>query len=164
MRVECATIDDIPGWLSLAAEVESLFGPMVGDLDFHDFLQRNIGRGTALCVRELDRPPGGALMGGLAFSARRPLYRIGWLSVAARWRRAGVGRMLVESMLEQIQPPAEVLVTTFGEDIEAGRPARALYESLGFHAAEPAPIGPEGGSRQIFRRVFGSPDVKIGGV
>ena len=154
MRVECATIDDIPGWLRLATEVEFLFGPMIGDLGFHDFLQRSVCRGTALCIRERDGPPGAALMGGMAFSARPPLYRINWLSVAARWRRAGVGRGLVGWLFDQVQSPAEVVVTTFGEDIEAGWPARIFYESLGFHAAEPAPIGPEGGSRQIFRRVF----------
>jgi GNAT superfamily N-acetyltransferase len=154
MRVECATIDDIPGWLSLAAEVEFLFGPMLGDPGFHDFLERNIGRGTALCVREHDGPPGSVLMGGLAFSAKPPLYRIGWLSVATPWRRAGVGRVLVEHTLDRVQVPAEVVVTTFGDDIKAGWPARAFYTSLGFHAAELAPIGPEGGSRQIFRRVF----------
>ena len=153
MRVECATIDDIPGWLTLAAEVEFLFGPMIGEPGFHDFLVRNISRGTALCIREHNRP-GSALIGGLAFSAKPPLYRIGWLSVAARWRRAGVGRALVTHVLEQVQPPAEVVVTTFGDDVEAGRPARSLYASLGFHAAESAPIGPEGGSRQIFRRIF----------
>src|SRR5207247_732887 len=138
----------------LAAEVEFLFGPMVGDPGFHDFLDRNIGRGTALCVREHDGPPGSALMGGLAFSARPPLYRISWLSVAAQWRRAGVGRALVGHIFDRVQLPSEVVVTTFGDDIEAGRPARTFYESLGFHAAEPAPDGPEGGSRQIFRHVF----------
>ena len=154
MRVECATIDDIPGWLRLAAEVEVLFGPMIGDLGFHDFLERSISRRTALCVREHDGPPGSALMGGLAFSVRPPVYRIGWLSVAARWRRAGVGRVLVAHVLECVRPPAEVVVTTFGYDVEAGRPAREFYAALGFQPAEPAPSGPEGGSRQIFRRVF----------
>jgi GNAT superfamily N-acetyltransferase len=127
---------------------------MIGELGFHDFLDRNIRRGTALCIREHDRPPGSALMGGLAFSAKPPLYRISWLSVAARWRRAGVGRVLVGHMLEQVQSPAEVVVTTFGEDVAAGSPARKFYAALGFLAAEPAPTGPEGGSRQIFRRVF----------
>jgi GNAT superfamily N-acetyltransferase len=155
MRLECATIDDIPGWLSLAAEVEFLFGPMIGEPSFYEFLERNISRGTALCIREHDRLPGSALMGALAYSAKPPMYRISWLSVAARWRHAGVGRVLVERVLEQVRPPAEVVVTTFGDDIEAGRPARRFYEALGFQAAESAPIGPEGGSRQIFRRVFG---------
>lgn len=40
------------------------------------------------------------------------------------------------------------------EDIAAGQPAWRFYEQLGFSAADPAPNGPDGGSRQVFRRVF----------
>jgi hypothetical protein len=43
------------------------------------------------------------------------------------------------------------MVTTFGSDDPAGEPARRFYERLGFQAAEEAPNGPDGGSRQIFR-------------
>jgi hypothetical protein len=45
-------------------------------------------------------------------------------------------------------------VTTFGGDDPAGEPARRFYEQMGFHAAEPAPNGPEGSSRQVFRRAI----------
>ena len=45
-------------------------------------------------------------------------------------------------------------VETFGADhlgaVTSG--ARVVYERLGFSPAEPAPAGPEGGSRQICRR------------
>jgi hypothetical protein len=43
------------------------------------------------------------------------------------------------------------MVDTFGEDNEEGRPARRLYESFGFVAAEELERGPEGGTRQRFR-------------
>jgi GNAT superfamily N-acetyltransferase len=94
-------------------------------------------------------------MGGLLFSATHaPHYTIGWLAVAQRWRRQGVAQVLVEYCFQRIQPPADLSVITFGADSLAGRPARHFYERMGFQTSEAAPNGPEGGTRQIFRRVF----------
>jgi hypothetical protein len=105
---------DIPDWLGLAAEVEYLFGPMVGEPGFHQALERNIERGTALCIRESNGPAGSPLLAGLLFSATHaPRYRIGWLAVAARQRRYGLGQALVGHMLAAITPPAELEVVTF---------------------------------------------------
>jgi hypothetical protein len=59
---------------------------------------------------------------------------------------------LVEYVFVLVTPPAEIVVTTFGADHPGGELARRFYQRLGFSAAEPAPDGPEGGSRQIFRR------------
>jgi hypothetical protein len=86
MRVQIAHPDDIPPWLTLAAEVEPLFGPMVGDPAFHAALRKNIDRGTAFCVRVEDGPPGASLMGGMLFSPYPPQYEIGWL-----WPTSGGG-------------------------------------------------------------------------
>ena len=155
MHVALAQPADLPAWLDLAAEVEFLFGPMVADPGFHAALERNIARQTAFCIREQDATPGTPLMGGLLFSATHaPHYTIGWLAVAQRWRRQGVAQMLVEHCFQSIQPPAELSVVTFGEDNLAGRPARRFYERMGFQAAEVAPNGPEGGTRQVYRRQF----------
>jgi len=155
MHVALAQPADIPAWLELAAEVEPLFGPMVAEPGFHAALERNIARQTAFVIREQDGTPGTALMGGLLFSATHaPHYEIGWLAVAERWRRQGVAQALVEHCFSLIQPPAELSVITFGEDNVAGRPARQFYERMGFQAAEAAPNGPEGGTRQVFRRQF----------
>lgn len=151
-RVVSAEEADIPAWLALAAEVEPLFGPLVDEPAFLGALRRNIARGTAFCVREGDGPAGAALLGGLLWSPHPPLYRIGWLAVSARARRQGIGRRLVEHALRLVTPPAEIVVTTFGEECVEGQPARRFYEALGFRAAELAPDGPEGGSRQVFRR------------
>jgi ribosomal protein S18 acetylase RimI-like enzyme len=155
MQVVLAQHADVPAWLNLAAEVEPLFGPMVADLEFHAALERNIVRQTAFCIREQNGAPGTPLMGALLFSASHaPHYKIGWLAIAQRWRRQGAAQMLVEHCFRLIQPPAELSVITFGEDNVAGRPARRLYERMGFQAAEAAPNGPEGGTRQVFRRQF----------
>jgi ribosomal protein S18 acetylase RimI-like enzyme len=152
MHVVLAQPGDIPAWLDLAAEVEPLFGPMVADPGFHAALERNIQRQTALCMREQPDLPGTPLMGALLFSATRaPHYNIGWLAVAGRWRRQGIAQALVEHCFRLMQPPAELSVVTFGADNLAGRPARRFYERMGFQAAELAPNGPEGGTRQVYR-------------
>jgi ribosomal protein S18 acetylase RimI-like enzyme len=101
--------------------------------------------------------PGAPLAGGLLFSPRPPRHTIGWLAVARRWRRQGVGRMLVGHACGLVQPPAELVVITFGEDNAAGQPARRFYRRLGFQPAEQAPAGPEGGSRQVFRLLLPRP-------
>src|SRR5258708_9400301 len=106
MQVEVAELRDIRSWLDLAAEVEALFGDMLDNHRFYDALLRNIDRRSAYCVRERDGPPGAPLMGGMLFSPcrpNRPKYRIGWLALADRWRRRGVGRRLVEHAFRQLE-------------------------------------------------------------
>ena len=94
-------------------------------------------------------------MGALLFSTTQaPHYKIGWLAVAQRWRQQGVAQALVEHCFRMVQSPAEISVITFGADTVAGRPARRFYERMGFEAAEMAPNGPEGGTRQVYRRQF----------
>jgi GNAT superfamily N-acetyltransferase len=156
--VVCAEQTDIPAWLALAAEVEPLFGPMVEEPGFMRALRRNIARGTALCVRTAHGPPGGGaagtrLLGGLLYSPKPPVYTIGWLAVTSSHRRQGIGRALIERVFRLAQLPAEFVVTTFGADRDEGASARRFYLEMGFYPAEPAPDGPEGGSRQIFRRM-----------
>ena len=138
-----ATRDDVASWLEVVREVEPLFGPMP---TFKSVVLRGIDRGTALCVRDT----GGQVLGGLLLQAP-PATRITWLAVRASARGQGVGSALVAEALRRCPPPCEVLVDTFGPDNAEGRPARRLYESFGFVAAEHLPIGPEGGSRQRFR-------------
>lgn len=148
-RVCAATPEDVDAWRELAAEVEPLFGPLVGDPSFEGALVRCIARGDAFCVRE--GGAGSPLLGGLLLARKPPIYTLGWLAVAAHGRRCGVGRALVRHALALVQPPAEVVVTTFGPDRPEGEPARRFYETLGFAPAEMAPSGPDGSSRQIFR-------------
>jgi GNAT superfamily N-acetyltransferase len=154
-NVVVAQPEDVPAWLVLAKEVEPLFGPLVDGPSFRSALDRNVARGTAFCVREGDGPGGFPLTGGLLFSPKPPVYTIGWLAVAEQHRQQGIGRRLVQHIVGLVEAPSEIVVTTFGGDNPAGEPARRFYERMGFSAAEPAPNGPEGGSRQIFRRVIG---------
>jgi len=156
MRVDIATEADIPGWLDLAAEVEPLFGPLVHDPIFNRALLKNIRRGTAFCIRENEGPPGSPLMGGLLFSpTRKPVFEIGWFSVADKWRRHGVGLALVRRIFDLVTPPAELIVKTFMEGVEGGGPARVFYARFGFEPAELLPgQGPYGSTVQVFRQYF----------
>jgi GNAT superfamily N-acetyltransferase len=134
---------DIPSWLEIVREVEPLFGPMP---DFQATLERNIDRGSAICVRDDDgRVLGGALLGGAA-----PDRWIRWLAVRADARGRGVGAGLIDEALRRFAPPCTVSLDTFGEDNEAGLPARRLYLRYGFEPREMLPNGPEGGTRQLF--------------
>ncbi len=151
IKVVEAQPEDIPAWLNLAREVEPMFGPMVDDPGFHHALEKNIARLTAYCVREDGQPAGAPLKGGLLFSPKPPEYVIGWLAVAEKHRRSGIGRALVKYAFTQVELPAAIMLTTFGADNPKGEPARRFYEMLGFKPAEKAPNGPEGGSRQVFR-------------
>ena len=58
---------------------------------------------------------------------------------------------LLNHIQSLVQPPAEVSVITFGDDIPDGQAARRLYQKFGFIPSnELIPNGPEGGSRQQF--------------
>jgi GNAT superfamily N-acetyltransferase len=134
--VQIAQPEDYTPWLKLAGEVEDLFGPMVEVPEFQQTLMKNILRQTALCVREENGPPGSALLGGLFFSPKPPIYKISWLVVSQSCQRQGVGQRLVAAFLERVQPPAELMVTTFSQGVPGGEAARRFYVKLGFHPAE----------------------------
>ena len=152
MIVRFASEEDIPGFLELAGQVEQWFGPMVGEPRFRTSLAKNIRRRTAL-VAVTDDETG--LLGGLLFGAQPPAYRVHWLVVAEHARRKGVGRALMaDAMRLFVTDPGVVELVTFGADHPgaAASGARAFYERLGFTPAESAAPGPEGGSRQVYRK------------
>ncbi|MFY4719160.1 GNAT family N-acetyltransferase [Streptomyces sp. LaBMicrA B280] len=151
--VRLARHADLPGFLALAAEVEHWFGPMVDDPGFTGAVERSIGSGAALVA-----PAGsGDLLGALLFGGNPPVHKVHWLVVTERARGGGVGRALLADAIDRfVRPPATIEVVTFGPDHPGARSsgARAFYESLSFTPAEPADPGPEGGSRQVYRRLL----------
>jgi ribosomal protein S18 acetylase RimI-like enzyme len=157
MEVVNATMDDIAEWLKLAAEVENLFGPMVNEPKFLKGLEKTIGLNTAYCVRLNDGLLGSPLLGGLLWSSNPPTYKISWLAVSVKARKQRVATELLNHVFRLVEAPAEVLVTTFGEDVADGQPARMLYKRAGFVPLdEQIPNGPEGRSRQKFIKIFAS--------
>ncbi|WP_339320023.1 GNAT family N-acetyltransferase [Paenibacillus sp. FSL R10-2734] len=160
MNVVNATMEDIRGWLELAAEVESLFGPMVDDPNFTLALEKNIIRQSAFCIRENNGSAGSRLLGGVLFSSSNaPNYKIGWLSVSKQERNKGVATALLNHIIQSIETPSEILVTTFGEDHPEGQPARRFYQKFGFVPMQDGvPNGLEGGSRQNFKLTIAHKD------
>ncbi|WP_455355405.1 GNAT family N-acetyltransferase [Streptomyces sp. SYSU K217416] len=147
MQAVPAVRADLPAWLGLASEVEDLFGPMVDDPQFRAAVERNMERGTALCVRAAGDEPG-ELAGGLLMSVQPPRYEISWLAVGGAWRGRGIGELLVRTALRDLAvAPGTVEVTTFGPD-HPGHGARGFYEHLGF---APASHLSADGTRQTYR-------------
>jgi len=134
---------DIPSWLTLAREVEPLFGPM----PMFDVTLRNaIARGAAFCVRDKQ----GQVLGGVLLGGTAPENWIRWLAVRRPARGQGIGGALLGGVLRLWPPPCTVSLATFGADNPEGRAARRLYERHGFAPREMLPRGPEGGTRQLY--------------
>ncbi|KUF17969.1 GNAT family N-acetyltransferase [Streptomyces silvensis] len=157
MIVRTARKQDVPGLLGLAAEVEHWFGPMVDDPGFHRALDDHIRRELALVAVE-ERAGAAEVVGGLLFGARPPVHHVHWLVVSGQLRGKGVGRALMDEATRVfVRGPGSIEVITFGADhpgaVSSG--ARVFYENLGFSPAEAAEPGPEGGSRQVYRRSVG---------
>ncbi|MFF0739430.1 GNAT family N-acetyltransferase [Streptomyces sp. NPDC004111] len=157
MIVRLAQEQDFPGFLDLAAQVEHWFGAMVGEPGFHDAVREHI-RGSAALVAVPSDPSEPALLGGLLFGAEPPVHHVHWLVVSEKARGTGAGRALMaEAVSRFVQGPGTLEVVTFGADhpgaVESG--ARVFYERLGFAPAEATDPGPEGGSRQVYRRTVG---------
>ncbi|WP_098247620.1 GNAT family N-acetyltransferase [Streptomyces formicae] len=152
MIVRPAQERDFPSFLDLAAQVEHWFGPMVEEPGFHEAVEDHIRRSTALVA--VSAGPG--IVGGLLFGAKAPVFHVHWLVVSEEGRGGGVGRALMDEASRRfVRGPGTIEVVTFGADhpgaVSSG--ARVFYESLGFTPAEAAEPGPEGGSRQIYRRL-----------
>ncbi|MGV9936928.1 GNAT family N-acetyltransferase [Streptomyces olivaceoviridis] len=151
MIVRLAREQDFPGFLDLAAQVEHWFGPMVEDPGFHSAVDKHIRQFAALVALSSESN----LLGGLLFGAEPPVYHVHWLVVSEKARGKGVGAALMADATRRfVLGPGTIEVVTFGPDHPgaAASGARAFYEGLGFTPAEATDPGPEGGSRQIYRR------------
>ncbi|MFD9761936.1 GNAT family N-acetyltransferase [[Kitasatospora] papulosa] len=162
MMIRVAVEADFEGLLQLAGQVEKWFGPMVKEEGFHEALRTHLRRGTALVALTTEpdpftagRPENGPVLGGLLYDDRGPVHHVDWLVVSQEARVGGVGRALMTAATQRFaQEPVTVEVITFGADHPgaARSGARVFYECLGFTPAERTSPGPEGGSRQVYRR------------
>ncbi|MEV5545747.1 GNAT family N-acetyltransferase [Streptomyces sp. NPDC052309] len=158
MIVRIAQEHDFPGFLRLAGQVEHWFGPMVEEPGFHGAVKEHIRRSMALVAVS---PSSDRLLGGLLFGAEAPAYHVHWLVVSEEARGLGAGRALMADAVRRfVREPGVLEVVTFGPDhpgaVAGG--ARVFYERLGFSPAEATDPGPEGGSRQIYRRPVSGPE------
>jgi GNAT superfamily N-acetyltransferase len=155
--VRLASEAETPGFIELAGQVEQWFGPMVGEPGFRMVLARHIGRGTALVATTADETD---MLGGLLFTSKPPAYHVRWLVVSEQARGKGIGRALIaDAMRRFVTGHGIVEVVTFAADHPGASAsgARAFYERLGFTPAEAAGPGPDGGSRQVYRKIITVP-------
>ncbi|WP_106974120.1 GNAT family N-acetyltransferase [Kitasatospora phosalacinea] len=166
VRVRAGRPADAAGLVRLAGQVEHWFGPMVDDPGFHAAVEQQLADGSALVA--VDGEGGGegggedggvgggsAVLGGLLVGQEPPVCHLHWLVVDAAARGLGLGRALVAEALSRCPAGVRTVeVVTFGADhpgaVAGG--ARVFYERLGFTPAEATAPGPEGGSRQVYRR------------
>lgn len=129
---------DAPAWLSIAREVEHLFGPMADVPEFQNALFGAFDAQAALCLAGKS----GAIVGGVVISTQE--NSIEWLAVSRSARGAGLGRKLMRAALERLDPERPVRVQTFDASCPDGEAARRLYLACGFRDVEamaPTPAG-----------------------
>ena len=126
MKIDIVGKRDIVIWLDLAKEVEPLFGPMIGQDDFHTALKAIISSQHAYCARDESGKP-------LGIVAISPVEnQILWLAVFAASKGQGIGKKLLDYAISQLNESAPIRVQTFADSVPAGAPARKLYLTAGF--------------------------------
>lgn len=129
MYIGIATEDVIPEWLELAREVEPVFqGSMVENEEFHAFMRSKINKNEVIIARDSDHQD--ALMGLIVVSHKN--NKISWFAVLKKYRSMGIGSKLLEYAINELDSRNEIFVTTFREEYEEGKPARHVYQKLGF--------------------------------
>jgi len=141
INITDATIDDFPGWLELAGEVEHLFGPMAREKSFQDHLKESISNKCCFCVRP--KTAGNAMLRG-AIAVSFDTNEICWLAVRSADRGQGLGKLLLAHALTRLDTSRDIRVQTFAPGVAEGRAARALYLHFGFsdcNLSDPTPAG-----------------------
>ncbi len=129
---------DIDSWVSLAGEVEDLFGPMVGERAFVDGLHSCVREKSAICIEGEKNET----VGFAAFS--REKKTIEWLAVKRDQRGKGYGKELVGQLLKELCNEGPLYVRTFSSETDEGALARKLYAQYGFVDYKSAGKNPAG--------------------
>lgn len=138
INIRLLTRDDLDSFLSLAAQVEPLFGPMVAEDAFLDGLQNAIASESCFCGVDAH----GEITGAVIID--RQQNEICWLAVAGDRRGTGLGRALLDEAVEKLDSHRPIRVQTFAENIVEGLAARKLYLTYGFIDKDPGEKNPAG--------------------
>jgi GNAT superfamily N-acetyltransferase len=125
MDVDHSNSEDFDGWLSLAMEVEPLFGPMAHERAFQEALRQAISENRAFCIRSDQSKKEDRLKGGIIIS--RESNEIAWFAVSKKYRGMGFGKQLLEFAIGQLNPQESIVVETFDASVPEGKAARKLY-------------------------------------
>lgn len=150
MNIYVSNPEDLPLWLSLAREVEPLFGPMADVPEFQIGLRAAIIENRALCIRDVETAGARQLAGGVILDTDE--NEILWLAVSQTSRGRGAGRRLLDAAIARMDPARPIRVQTYDESVEAGIPARRLYVDLGFHDIYDGGLNPAGFPTVIMER------------
>lgn len=138
MKIDIVGKRDIVTWLDLAKEVEPIFGPMIGQDDFHTALKTIISSQDAYCARDESGRP----LGLVAISPAK--NQILWLAVFTSSKKQGIGKKLLDYAMNQLNERAPIRVQTFADSVPAGAPARKLYLAAGFLDVADGGLNPAG--------------------
>ena len=148
---------DVDAWISLAREVEHLFGPMAAETSFNDLLHQAISSKTAFCAVPTDGGTPAALAGGVVIS--REFNQIVWLAVSQAWRGKGIGKALLEFAIGKLSRKENIFVQTFDASVPEGQAARQLYLNFGFTDFQCGGRNPAGVPTMIMHLVRSNEDV-----
>lgn len=155
MDVVSSKITDFDAWISLAREVEPLFGPMADELDFKESLKKAISLNTAFCIRSKPNRKNKSLIGGVVIS--KEANKIAWLAVSKQYRRKGYGRKLIGFAISRLNQSENIFVQTFDKSVSGGKAARNLYMDFGFIDIKYGGLNPAGVPTIIMQLVVSKP-------
>ena len=123
---------DIAAWMELVRLVRWNFPGLETEASMDEHEQtvlRFMEKKQALCVKDQ-----GAIIGVLLFSRKRNM--ICCLAVHPERRKQGVGSLLLEKALAELDRTQAITVSTFRANDAKGTAPRALYQKFGFKEAE----------------------------
>ncbi len=137
---------EIPLWLELAAEVESLFGKMAGNPEFEEAVKEAVKNGEVFCHENEKKE----ITGVVALSKAE--NSIEWLAVKENSKGKGISKLLIEKAISELNEKKDITVQTFTEEVPEGIPARKLYFAFGFRDYKKSGINPAGIETVIMKR------------
>jgi len=129
--VKVAELSDMNRWFSFAKNVTHDFYDidLVNNEHYRNIIEKNIKRKTAIYIEENNE-----IIGGMIYSPNQ--NHIGWLAVAPKYRRKGVGTALVKYMFKALSDRTQFKVKTFIEGDWQSEASHPFYKSLGFEPKE----------------------------
>ena len=149
MKVEYAELSHFDSLISLAREVEDIFGPMADEESFKEALKDVILQKVVFCISSREKGEGAPLQGGIIVS--KETNEIAWLVVSEKYQNVGMGKSLLAFAISKLDRRKDIFVQTFDESVLLGKPARKLYLSSGFIDHEDGGLNPAGVPTVIMR-------------
>lgn len=142
MEVLCSKLADMDAWLTLARDVEPLFGPMADESGFRKALQQAIVENKAFVIRSGSGENTKGIKGGVIISTES--NEIAWLAVSQQCRKMGCGRKLLEFAIGRLDRRENIYVQTFDKSVPEGQAARNLYLDIGLVDFKDGGLNPAG--------------------